>query len=157
METKTSHDQRNGAVVLNATLIDRRDMICDSVALVPTEVPVAVETRDEVMRDSGNLSEYEAPPILVLEGAREVHRSKHPSEADRRRHKLGHLVHVLWCTICCRVRTMNDPHHVVTHDESVDSLQKSVCGYVEVKMKGDKNTHESSSCRGLVNWISWSH
>ena len=65
--------RENGAVVLNATLVDRRDMTCDLVApVVPTEVPVAVEKRDEEMRDSGNLSEYEAPQILVLEGARGV-------------------------------------------------------------------------------------
>ena len=27
--------------------------------------------------------------------------------------------------------------HVVTHDESVDSLPKIVCGYADIKMKGD--------------------
>ena len=52
--------------MLNATLVNRRDMTCDLVVpVVPTEVPVAVETRDEEMRDSGSLSEYEAPQILV--------------------------------------------------------------------------------------------
>ena len=100
---------------INATLVDRRDMACDVVAsFVPTGVPEAVETRDEEMRDSGNSSEYEAPKIPVLEGARGVNRSKQSSEADRRRHELSHLPHVPWCTICCRARTIDDPHHVVT-------------------------------------------
>ena len=62
--------------MLNATLVDGRDMICDLVApLVSTEVPVTLETRHEDMRDSRNLSEYEAPKIPVLEGTRGVNRS----------------------------------------------------------------------------------
>ena len=37
--------REHGAMVLNATLVDRRDMTCDLVAPVaPNEVPVAVET-----------------------------------------------------------------------------------------------------------------
>ena len=69
--------KENGAMLLNATLVDRRDKTCNLVApVVPTEVPVAVETRDEEMRDSANLSEDEAPQIPVLEGARGVSRSK---------------------------------------------------------------------------------
>ena len=49
--------RENGAMVLNATLVDRGDMNCDLVAsVVPTEVPVAVETRDEEMRDSEKLA-----------------------------------------------------------------------------------------------------
>ena len=125
--------------MLNATLVNKRDMTCDLVApVVPTEVPVAVETRDEEMRDSGSLSEYEAPQIPVLEGARGVHRLTQPSEASRRGHELSRLPHVLWCTSCCRARTIiDDPHHVVTDDESVDSLPKIVCDYAEIKMKGD--------------------
>ena len=87
--------RENGAMVLYATLVDGRDMTGDLVApVVPTEVPVVGETRDEAMGDSGNLSEYQAPQIHVLKGARGVNRSKHPSEADRR-------THVQCCTICC--------------------------------------------------------
>ena len=42
-----------GVMVLDATLVDRRDMTCDLVApVVPTEVPIAVETRDEEMRET---------------------------------------------------------------------------------------------------------
>ena len=44
---------------------------------------------------------------------------------------------VPWCTICCRARTIDDAHHVVIHDESVDSLPKIVYDYAEIKMKGD--------------------
>ena len=132
--------RENGAMVLDATLVDSRDMTWDLVApVVPTEVPAAVGTRDEDMRDPGNSqsSEYEAPQIPVLEGVRGESRSKQPSEADRRRHELSHMPHVQWCTICCRARTSDDPHHVVTHDESVESLPKNVCHYAEIKMKGD--------------------
>ena len=69
--------RENGDMVFNATLVDRRDMTCDLVApVVPTEVPVGVQTRDEEVRDSGNVSEYEAPHIPVLEGTRGVSRSK---------------------------------------------------------------------------------
>ena len=75
--------------------------------------------------------------IPVLEGAREVNRLKQPSESERRRHELSHLPPVPWCTFCCRARTVEDPHHVVIHDESVDSLPKIVCDYVEIKKKGD--------------------
>ena len=63
--------------------------------------------------------------------------SKQPSEVERRTHELSHLPHVSRCTSCCRARTIDDPHHVVTHDESVDSLPKIVCDYAEIKMKGD--------------------
>ena len=45
------------------------------------------------------------------------------------------------------LRAIDDSQHVVTHEESVDSLPKIVCDYAEIKMKGDNNTHESSSCR----------
>ena len=85
--------RENEVMVLNATLADRRDMTWDLVApVVPTEVPAAVETRDEEMIDSGNShsSEHEAPKIPVLDGARGVNRSKQPSEADSRRHELSH-------------------------------------------------------------------
>ena len=48
-------------------------MTCHLVApVVPIEVPEAVETHDEEMRDSRNVSEYEAPQIPVLERARGV-------------------------------------------------------------------------------------
>ena len=127
------------AIVSNATLVDRRNMKCDLVApVVPTEVPLVVETRDEEVRDSENAhsSDYEAPQILVLGGTREVNRSKQPTESERRRHELSHLPHVPWCTFCRRARTTDDPHHVVTHDESV-LFPKIVCGYAEIKMKGD--------------------
>ena len=88
--------------------------------VVPTGVPEAVDTRDEEMRDSGNLSVYEATHIPVSEGARSTH-----------------LPRVPWCTTCCRARRIDDSHHVVTHDESVDSLPKIECDYAEIKMKRD--------------------
>ena len=91
------------------------------------------EPGDEEIRESRNVSECEA----VLEGAREVNRSKQPTESERRRHELRHLPHVPWCTICCRARTIDDAHHVVIHQESVDSLSKIVRDYAEIKMKGD--------------------
>ena len=121
--------RENGAMVLNATLFDRRNMKCDLVApVVPIAVPVSSEASDEEMRESRNVSECEAPQIPVLEGAREVNRSKQPTESERRRHELSQLPHVPWCTICCRARTLDDPH-VVIHEESVDSLPKIVCDY----------------------------
>ena len=89
--------RENGAMVSNATLVDRRDMTCDLVApVVPTEVPVTVETRDEEMRDSGNShsSENDALRIPVLEGVCGVSRSKEPSEAGKRKHELSHLPQV---------------------------------------------------------------
>ena len=60
-------------------------MTCELVAPVaPTGVPVAVETREEELRDSRNShsSEYESPQIPALEGARRMSRSKQLSEAD---------------------------------------------------------------------------
>ena len=83
------------------------------------------------------MSDHEAPELPVLERARGLNRSKQPSEDDRRRHELSHLPHVPWCTICCRARTIDDPHHAVTHDESIDSLPKIVGDYAEIKMKRD--------------------
>ena len=45
--------RENGTMVLNATLVERRNMKCDLVApLVPTAVPVSSEAGDEEMRDS---------------------------------------------------------------------------------------------------------
>ena len=45
--------RENGTMVLNATLVDRRNMKCDLVApLVPIAVPVSSEAGDEEMRDS---------------------------------------------------------------------------------------------------------
>ena len=128
-------------MVLNATLVDRRNTKCNLVAsVVPIAVPVPSEVGDEEMRESRNVSECEAPQIPVLEGARKVNRSKQPTESERRRHEPSHLPYVPWCTICCRARTTDDAHHVVTHEESVDSLPKIVCDYAEIKMKGD-TTH----------------
>ena len=49
-------------------------------------------------------------------------------------HEVGH---VPWCTICCRARTIDDAHHVVIHEESVDSLPKILFDHAEIKMKGD--------------------
>ena len=130
--------RENGAMVLNATLVDRRNMKCDLVApVVPIAVPVSSEAGDEEMRESRNVSECEAPQIPVLEGAREVNRSKQPTESERRRHELSHPPHVPWCTICCRARTIDDAHHVVIHEESVDSLPKIACDHAEIMMKGD--------------------
>ena len=63
----------DGAVVLNAALVDRRNMKCDLVAPgVSIAVPVSIEAGDEEMRESRNVSECEAPQIPVLEEAREV-------------------------------------------------------------------------------------
>ena len=117
MDTQIPTIRENGTMVLNATLVDRRNMKCDLVAPV---VPIA----DEEMRDSRNVSECEAAQIP-------------PAESERRRHELSPFPHVPWCTICCRARTIDDAHHVVIHEESVDSLPKIVCGYAEIKMKGD--------------------
>ena len=64
-----------------------------------------------------------------------MNRSKQPTECER--HELSHLPHVPWCTICCRARTIDDAHHVVIHEESVDSFSKILCDYAEIKMKGD--------------------
>ena len=46
---KNSHDQKkNGTLVLNATLVDRRNMKCALVApIVPIAVPVSSEAGDE--------------------------------------------------------------------------------------------------------------
>ena len=122
-------------MVLNATLVDRRNMKCDLVArVVPIAVPVSSEAGGEEMRDSRNVSECEAQ-IPVLGRAREVNRSKQPTESERRRHELSHLPHVPWCTSCCRARAIDDAHHVVLHEESVDSLPKTVCDYTEIKMR----------------------
>ena len=127
--------RENGTMDLNATLVDRRNMKCDLVApVVPIAVLVSSEAGDEEMRHSRNVSESEAAHIPVLGGAREVNRSKQPTESSRRRHDLSHLPHVPWCTICCRARTIDDAHHVVILEESVDSLPKIVC---EIMMKGD--------------------
>ena len=120
--------RENGAMVLNATLVDRRNMKCDLVApVVPIAVPVSNEARDEEMRESRNVSECEAAQIPVLGGPREVNRSKQPTESERRRHELSHLPYVPWCTICCRARTIDAAHHVVIREESVDSLPRIVC------------------------------
>ena len=73
--------------------------------VVPIAVPVSREAGDEEMRDSRNVSECEAARIPVLGGAREVNRSKRPTESERRRLELSYLPHVPWCTICCRART----------------------------------------------------
>ena len=57
-------------------------MKCDSVApVVPIAVPVSSEAGDEEMRDSRDVSECEAAQIPVLEGAREVNRSKQATES----------------------------------------------------------------------------
>ena len=133
--------RENGTMVSNATLVDRRNMKCDLAApVVPIAVPVSSEVGDEETRDSRNVSECEAPQIPVLEGAREVNRSKQPTESERRRQGLSHLLYVPWCTICCRAHTNDDAHDVVIHEESVDSLPKIVCDYAKIKMKGD-TTH----------------
>ena len=104
------------------------------------------EAGGDEMRDSRNVSECGAAQIPKLGGAREVNRSKQSTESERQRHELSHLPHVPWSTIYCRARTIDDAHHVVIHEESVDSLPKIVCDHAEIKMKGD-TTHESSACR----------
>ena len=138
MDTKNHEKRKNGTMILNATLVDRRNMKYDLVAPdVPIAVPVSSEAGDEEMRDSRNVSECEAAPIPVLGGVREVNRSKQPTESERRRHELSHVPHVPWCMICCRAPTIDDTHHVVIQEESVDSLPKIVCDYADIKMKGD--------------------
>ena len=112
--------RENGAMVLNATLVDRRDMICDLVALVvPTAVPVAFETRDEIrIRSTAN----------SFGGRRDV------EWADQNNfRKLTDVdTNSVTCFMfrgalfCCRARTIDDPHHVVTHGDSVESLPKIV-------------------------------
>ena len=78
--------------MLNATLVDRRNMKCDLVApVVPIAVPVSSEAGDEEMQDSRNVSECEGAQIPVLGGGCEVNRSKQPTESERRRHELSHL------------------------------------------------------------------
>ena len=62
--------RENEAMVRNATLLDRRDMTWDLVApAVPTDVPAAVEMRDEEMREASferlTRSPYRSP-ILPL-------------------------------------------------------------------------------------------
>ena len=122
--------RENGTMVLKATLVDRAPV-------APIEVPVSSEASDEEMRDSRIVSECEAAQIPVLGGAREVNRSKKPTESERRRHELSHFPHVPWCTIRCRARTIDDAHHVVIHEESVVSHTKIVDDYAEIKLKGD--------------------
>ena len=57
--------RENGAKVLNATLVDRRNMTCDLVApVVPIAVPIASETHDDEMGDS---NECESPQFPVEE------------------------------------------------------------------------------------------
>ena len=118
-------------------MVDRRNMKCHLVApVVPIAVTVSSEAGDEELRDSRNVSEFEAAKIPVLGGAREVNRSTQPTESERRRHGLCHLPHVLWCTICYRARTIDDAHHVVIHaalmkvqsdaEQSIEHLLKAV-------------------------------
>ena len=98
--------RENGTMFLNATLVDRRNMKCDLVApVVPIAVSVSSAAGDEEMDDSRNVSECEVAQIPVSAEAREVNRSKQPTESERRRHELSHLPHVPWCTICCRARS----------------------------------------------------
>ena len=50
MDTKFPLIRENGTMVLNATLVDRRNMKCDLVAaIVPIAVPMSSEAGDEEM------------------------------------------------------------------------------------------------------------
>ena len=53
----------NGAMLLNATLLDRSDMrTCDMVApVVPIRVLAAVAPKDETREARGNLADFDAP------------------------------------------------------------------------------------------------
>ena len=102
--------RENGALVVNATSVDRRNIKCDLVAsVVPTAVPVSSEAGDEEMRDSRNVSECEAAHSPVLEGAREVNRSKQPTESERRRHELSH------CRMFRGARFVSELAQLTTH------------------------------------------
>ena len=127
-----------GAIVLNGTLVDGQNMKFGLVSPVaPSAVSVPSEAGDKEMRDSRYVSEWEATQIPVMGGAREMNRSKQRTESEGRSHELSHLPHVPRCTICCRARTVDEAHHVVIREESVDSLPKIVCVCVEIKMKGN--------------------
>ena len=134
--------------ILSVDMLTREGVLVVA-PIVQIAIPGSNEASGEGMGDSRNVSECEAPQIPVLEGAREVNRSKQPTESERRRHELNHLPHVPWCTICCRARTIDDAHHVVIHEESVDSLPKMVCDYAEINMKGD-----TTPMRGLLVVVS---
>ena len=118
--------REDGAMVLNATLVDKSDMRgCNMVALVvPIDVSAAVEVQDEDTRGSEILAHLDALQIPVLDGACEVRKSRQPAGTERRKHELTHLPHVPSCTICCRARAVDDPHHAVIHDESIGALPK---------------------------------
>ena len=66
-----------------------------------------------------------------------MNRSKQPTESERRRSELSHLPHVPWRTICFGACTIDDPRHIVIHEDSDHSLPKIVCDYSEIKVKGD--------------------
>ena len=70
-------------------LVDLGDMRnCDLIGLVgPNEMPSPVEPQYEDRRVSGNLADFDALQTHVLDGAREVNKSRQPSESERRKHK----------------------------------------------------------------------
>ena len=58
----------------------------------------------------------------MLDGAREVNRSKEPSKDERRN----------TITLMCLQITIDDPHAAALRDESFDALPKIECDYAEI-------------------------
>ena len=92
------------------------------------------------------MADFDAPQIPELDGAREVDKSRQPSETERRKHELTLLPRVPWSTT---ERTINDPHPAVIHDEGSDTFPKIECDDAEVQMKRDTTqmigAHECNS------------
>ena len=105
--------------------------------VVPIEVSVADAPQDDDLRGSGNSTDFDALQTPVMDGSREVNRSRQPSEAEKRKHERTHLPHAPWCAICCRARTIDDPQPPEIRDERTDALLTVECDYAEMKMKGD--------------------
>ena len=76
----------------------------------------------------------EEPPAV---GVPDEDISSNVAVFDGQHHKSLTLFHVPWCTICCRVRTMYDPHPAVLCDESFGAVANVECDYAEIKMTED--------------------
>ena len=126
----------NGAMVLDATLLDEQDLRKRTLVAPMSQVEV-----------------QEVGAIPVFGGAREVNRSKQPPENERRKkHHRAHLPQVLRCTMCCRARAIDDPHPAAIRDENFDARPIIDCDYAEIKMKRDSTPLQViSSCRWSVN------
>ena len=125
-------------MVLDTILLDEQDLRkCTLVAPVVPVEESTVEVPDEGMNDSRNLVRFDEPAIPVLDAVREVNGSKQSSEEERRKRNLTQVLHVPWRTICCRARTIDDPHPAVIRGESFVALPKIECCQGEIKMKRD--------------------